>query len=350
MKLYSIGRLERRETWPVKLLFDLPRSLYCSIVLVSPMSRGLLFVAGVLAVVIAASGGVSGAHGGQVTVNTSVTDIDGSPADNAVILIGEDATLNKLRTDELRQLAENNPENLRVVDVDKSGYYNSSFESIEGEAAVALNHQGISRLHYFRGVNQTIEFQLRERRPQVIHGHIGSVSQDEDRAELFVNLVHNGEHPMRNLSVRLVTIPNGWSVSQAQTSGEYFEENRTLHWPTVEPGAEIDSTIVLNLPEDRSVGKHSIKVEAGSDTHNVTASKEIVEVLPEDTAEPTTSPPPGQEDDERTTVAATVAPSTDTSQPKPRVTTSTAPGLGAIAVFAAMLLSVVLLHCRVYGN
>jgi hypothetical protein len=230
-----------------------------------------------------------------------------------------------------------------VIDVDESGYYNSSFDSLEGEAAVALNDHGISRLHYFRGVNQTIGFKLHERRPQVIHGHIGSVSHDEKRAELFVNLVHNGEDPMRNLSVRLVSIPDGWSASEAETSGRYDEANRTLHWAAVEPGAEIDSTVILSVPENRSVGEYPVDVDAISETHTVTASDEIVEVLPENTAAPTTSPPPGDDPNERTTVAATVVPSTDTSQPNPTPTTSSAPGFDAIVAVGALLLGIPLL-------
>jgi hypothetical protein len=180
----------------------------------------------------------------------------------------------------------------------------------------------------------------------VIREHIGSVSQDEEQAELFVNLVHNGEHPMRNVSVRLITIPNGWSTSQSTTSGEYYQSNRTLHWATLEPGSKLDSTIVLSVPADRSVGEHTVIVDAQSDTHNVTASKETVEVLPEDTAEPTTSPPAGLDDEELRTVAGTRLPSTDTSQPDTVLTTASAPGFSVLAAFCSILVMSLLVSRR----
>jgi len=46
------------------------------------------------------------------------------------------------------------------------------------------------------------------------------------------------------------------------------------------------------VPENASPGDYTIELGAVSDTHRINVESETVEVLPEDTPNPTTTPPP----------------------------------------------------------
>ncbi|MFB6151016.1 MAG: NEW3 domain-containing protein [Haloarculaceae archaeon] len=235
-------------------------------------------------------------HGESVTVNGTVTGTDGAPAGDAVVLVGEDSALTAFSPDELRDLATDPPQNLTAVEVGRDGRFEATLGSLRAEAAVAVSDAGVSDLAYVRGENATLSLRLHERRPQTVHAHLGAVTADERRAELYVNLGNSGDATVENLSVSIGSLPDGWAVDDVATNGTYHPDNRTLTWPSVAPGAEVDTTVVLTVPEGTATGEYTVELRAESDTHLVDVAPETVEVLPEDTPAPRTTPAPSDEE------------------------------------------------------
>jgi hypothetical protein len=293
------------------------------------MRRSLRLALGVVVLAYTAAAASPAAvadHGGAVTVDGTVTGVDGAPATDAVVLLGESATLRELSPDELRRLAAAEPGNLTVVEVDSGGRFEATLESSRAEAAVAVSDAGISELVFVRG-DATLDVTLYERRPQTVHEHLGPVIGDERRAELYVNLHNNGETAVENLSVRLESLPDGWEVAGVETDGVYRSDGRTLHWWSVAPGDAVDTTVVLVVPEDAATGEYAVEMRAESDTHRIDADSVTVEVPPAETPGPTTVPPSPGEGTTRPPTATTATP-----------TDGAGPGFGTAATVAGLAL------------
>lgn len=312
------------------------------------MRHWAVLLVGVVILVGATGPGVRAEHGQAIRLNGTVTATNGSPAGDAIVFVGDDSTLSQFSTSELRDLADSNPRNLSVVSVAADGEFNTSIGSHRAQAAVAINPNGISRLKYIRNSTETLRFRLYDRRPQLIHEHLGAVAHDERRADLFINLQHTGDRPIQNLSVRLISIPTGWQIANVTTDGEYHSGNRTLRWRAVSPGREIDTTVELSVPEGTAPGDYSVGLQARSDTHRVRAATETVEVLPEETAGPTTSPPPVDDGNQPTPAARTTAPAAPmtTDKDTPASTSMTGTGFGFLSAGAALLILVSVFDAR----
>lgn len=288
--------------------------------------------------------------GDEVTVEGTVTGVDGDPAGDAVVLLGEDATLTKHSPDQLREFADSDPANLTVVEVDDDGRFETTVAWEDAEAAVALDDDGISDLAYARrsaresGGNVTLDLQLYERRPQTVHAHAGTISDGERRTELYVNLGNSDDVAIENLSVSL-SLPAGWSVADVTTNGSYHSGERTLTWSSVAPDGEVDTTVVLAVPEDETSGEYTVELRAESDSHRVDVESETVEVFPEDTPGPTRSP--GGDAEGPSTTAPPLTPtdrSTPTQSPSPA--NASGPGLEGLAAVTALALLAALLALR----
>lgn len=308
---------------------------------------GLLLLAAPLAggttVVGAGPDDIDRGHRHDVQISGTVTGMDGAPADDAVVLFGADATLTKFSPDELRDLAAADPANLTVVAADSEGRFEATVAWDRAEAAVALTDDGVSDLVFLGRENGTVDVRLYERRPQTVHAHVGAVSNDERRGDLFVNLVNSGDTAVENLSVTLVSIPDGWSVAEVETVGRYSAERRTLTWSSVAPGAAVDTTVVLSVPAGTPPGEYAVELRAGSDTHRVDVESETVEVLPEETPGPTTTPPPG---DRATPTSSPPSPATDGTGGTTPSADASGPGLGVAAAVTGLALATALLVRR----
>lgn len=288
-----------------------------------------------LVVVTALAGGglAAGAGSGdEVTVAGTVTGVDGAPATDATVLVGDDGDLTGRSTTDLRRLAERGPGELEmtVVRTDDGGRFETRVPWGHASAAVVVSDEGVSDLHPIRRENATLDVALYERRPQTVHAHLGGVAHDETRAELFVNLDNNDDTAVRNLTVELTALPEGWSVATVETAGRYDATSRTLTWPAVAPGDRVDTTVVLAVPDGTAPGEYVVDLRAGSDGHRIGVEPETVEVLPEETAGPTTTPG-------TTTTAGT---------PSPTPTDASAPGAGVAAALTALACLVALFGAR----
>lgn len=306
----------------------------------------VVVVALVVLVPFVASSPTAAEHENDVTVTGTVTGVDGDPATDAVILIGEDSTLTTFSPAELREVATDPPQNLTVVNAGSNGRFEATLGSLRAEAAVAVSDAGVSDLVYIRGENATLSLQLHERRPQTVHAHLGTVAADERRAELYVNLGNSGDATIENLSVTLESLPEGWTVTNVSTKGTYHPDTGTLTWSSVAPGTEIDTTVVLTVPEGAPVGTYTVRLRAESDTHRVGVQDETVEVLPEDTATPTQLP--GHDIDESSPTPdvgeRTATPSDEMARPDESSTGATGPGIGAVAAVVALVVLATLVH------
>jgi hypothetical protein len=281
---------------------------------------------------------VTADHNRQITVDGTVIGVDGTPTSEAVLLVGEDSALTSHSPDELRDLAARDPRNLTVVPVGSDGRFEATLHSRRAEAAVAVSDDGTSDLVYVRGEDTTLELRLHERRPQTVHTHLGGVAADERRAELYVNLVNSGDAPVVNLSVQVDSLPAGWSVAEVTTNGRYHSDNRTLTWGTVTPGGQVDTTVVLRVPEETPAGEYTVGLRADSDTHLVGVAPETVELLPEDTETPTPAP---DGDPNPSTSDAGADGGSQSAQPRgtdASSTPATGPGFGTVAAVVALAL------------
>jgi len=291
-------------------------------------ARALLTVCLLVAAVGATALTVGANHSDEVTVDGTVTGTDGSPAGDAVVLIGQDATLTTHSPAELLAIAEDDPNDPTGVPVADDGRFSTTLDSRRAEAAVAVSEDETSDLVYLHSENATLDIRLYDHRPQTVHAHLGSVAHDERRAQLFVNLGNSGETTISNLSVTLGELPDGWSVAEARTDGQYHATNRTLAWSSVGPSEEVDTTVVLSVPGDASAGTYTVSLSADSDTHRVDVSDETVEVLPEKTAGPTETVLPG--DGEETAASTSATPTS------PTATSASGPGMGLAVTLAAL--------------
>lgn len=308
------------------------------------MRRALLALVLLLGASVAGGLGAASPHRDDpVRVEGTVTGVDGTPAGDAVVLVGDDATLTKLSPDELRDVAADDPPDLTVVTVDDDGRFETVVTRRRADAAVAVSGARISDLVHLRGENATVSLRLYGQRPQTVHAHVGAVAYDERRADLFVSLVNSGDAAIENLSVRVAALPAGWSVAAAETDGRYHPADRTLAWSSVGAGEEVGTTLVLSVPENASPGPYTVELRAGSDTHRVDVADETetVEVLPEDTPGPTTT---ARYVGTRTTAGGgEPTPTRTTETAAPPSTDTSVPGLGAGASIAALALLVALL-------
>jgi hypothetical protein len=296
--------------------------------------RAITLAALVVATALAGGGLAAGAGpGDEVTVAGTVTAVDGGPAADAAVLIGDDGDLTERSTTDLRRLAERGPGELEltVVRTDDEGRFETRVPWGHASAAVVVSDEGVSDLHRIRRENATLDVALYERRPQTIHAHLGGVAHDETRAELFVNLDNSDDATLRNLTVELAALPEGWSVATVETAGRYDATSRTLTWAAVAPGDGVDTTVVLAVPDGTAPGEYVVDLRARSDDHRIGVAPETVEVLPEETAGPTTAPA-------RTPTAA--------GTPSPTPTDAAAPGAGVAAALTAFACLVALFGAR----
>jgi len=301
-----------------------------------PLVPALLVVLLLGAYALAGVAVVDGAPDERVTVDGTVTDADGAPASDAVVLVGEYAMLTKLSPADLREVAAGEPQDVTVVAVGDDGGFATTVAWERADAAVALDDDGISDVVRLGHDNATLSLALHERRPQVVHAHGSSVSHGETETRLFVSLVNNGDGPVENLSVAIEGLPDGWSVAGVETAGAYEATGRTLSRASVPAGAEVDTTVTLAVPADAAVGEYDVTLSAESDSHPVSVDGATVEVLAEETAGPTKTAVGG---DGATTTPADVSTAnptpTGTASPTPSPVGTTSPGFGALAAVGA---------------
>lgn len=284
--------------------------------------------------------------GDQVALQGTVTGTDGAPAGDAVVLIGEYSMLSKLSPDELRDVAADDPDGLTVVSVDGEGRFSATVSWKRADTAVALNDAGISDVERVGHQNTTLSFRLHEHRPQRIHATSVAVSADEHGGDLLLSLVNNGDATVENLSVTLASLPEGWSVGEVETGGVYHPATNTITWRSVPPGAEVDTTVVLTVPADAAVGEYSVDLRARSDTHPISVPPVTVELLPEETAGPTTtSLPMGDEETGTTAGGDGTATRSERSSRRSSTATST-PGFAVATAVVALALATGLLGRR----
>lgn len=282
-----------------------------------------------------AVGGAALAEAGStpepVTVEGTVTDVDGTPAANATVLVGDRAMLRKLSPDELRDVAADDPGNLVVLRTDADGSFAAEVPSPDADAAVALDDDGVSRVVRLGNQGATLALQLHEHRPQTVYPGSASLSVNESTTRLYVGLVNNDDVAIENLTVTVTGLPDGWSVAGAETNGAWDADDRTMTWADIPPGGEADAALTLEVPGTATVGSYAVALAAASDSHPVAVENATVEVRPERTPGPTRTSVPGGEGStptDRIARTTSLAP-TDTTTPGMGV------GVGVLALLGA---------------
>mgnify|MGYP006276340587 FL=1 len=278
--------------------------------------------------------------GDDVRVEGTVTGVDGDPAADAAVIVGESGTLRGRSTDELRTLASADPPNVTVVRAGDGGEFAASIDWDRADAAVAVSDRGVSELRILGRENATLTLRLYDRRPQTVFAHLGAVGHDERRGDLSLSLVNNGETTVRGLSVTVASLPDGWSIATVRGDGRYDPTNRTVEWSSVAPREEIDTTVVVARPATEAPGAYAVGLRAASATHRVAVENETVEVRPAETPGPTTAPPVHGGADEATadrrtsTGTATASASSPQSTAAPE-TTARSDGFGVATTVVA---------------
>lgn len=260
-----------------------------------PLVPALLFVLLLAGYAIAGVAVVHGGANGDVTVDGTVTGVDGDRAEGAVVLVGDAAMLEKLSPDELRSVAEDDPDDLAVVDVGSDGTFEATVPPSRAGAVVALSDDTISAVHRLGKRGATVDLTLHANRPLSVRASGASVSPGE-RTRMTIDLRNTGDAAVSNLSVTVAGLPDGWTVADAETGGTYHPDDRTVTWSKAAPGEGIDATLVLRVPGDAAHDDYVTSLRATSDTHPVDAGNVTVEVRPPETAGPTeTNLPKGNE-------------------------------------------------------
>jgi hypothetical protein len=279
--------------------------------------------------------------GDQVAVDGTVTGADGSVPGDALVLVGDRAMLTKLSPSELLSVAEDDPQNLAVVEVGEDGAFAATVPWKRADAAVAVSDAGVSEVVRLGHENTTVDLQLHERRPQTVYTAAASFAHDENRTRLHVSLVNNGDGAVEKLTVTVGSLPDGWSVAGVETDGSYDPAARTITWSSVAAGAEVDTTVTLAAPVDVDVGEYEVVFGAASDSHPVEIQDATVEKMPEDTAGPTKTVVGGDGGTPKYTDERTPSPRfTHTSTLTP--TPASAPGLGLLAAVVGLATGVLL--------
>ncbi|MXR41685.1 hypothetical protein GRX01_10090 [Halobaculum sp. WSA2] len=285
--------------------------------------------------------------GDDVRIEGTVTGVDGEPAADAAVIVGESGTLRELSTDELRALAAADPPNVTVARVGDDGGFAATVDWDRADAAVAVSDRGVSELRILGHENATLALRPHERRPRTVFAHLGAIGHGERRGDLYLSLVNNDETAVRTLSVRVTSLPERWSIAAVRGDGRFHPANRTIEWSSVAPGEEVDTTVVVATPATPSPGAYSVGLRAASATHPVAIENETVEVRPAETPGPTTAPPRTEGADatnatEREPSTATVTASDRSGTADAAGTTATGDGFGvATAVVATATVAAV---------
>lgn len=306
-----------------------------------PLVPTLLVVALLAAYGLGGTALVAGAAGADVTVEGTVTGPDGEPAGDAVVLVGEHGLLSKMSPSELRDVAADDPQDLAVVEVVENGSFSATVDRRHADAALALSDGGVSEVADVAS-GEALDLRLHERRPQTVYASAVALSHGERQTDLYLSLVNNGDEAVENMTMSVTSLPDGWSVASVETAGTYDAEAGRLTWSSVPPGAEVDTTLVLDVPADAAVGDYAVEFGATSDSHPVSAEDAPVEVLPEKTAGPTQTVfddgTPRDTDDGSETDAATPTETPGmTDGTTPTATPADSPGFGAVVALAALV-------------
>lgn len=294
----------------------------------------LLVVVG-LAVGVGSGVAAQPGPGDMVHLDGTVMDPTGTPVENASVLIGDFAMLDKLTPTQLREVAAGEPQDVRVVSVDEEGTYSTDVEWEQADAALALTTNRISKTARLSRENTTRDFQVYPNRPQQVYGHAGAVSADEDQSRLYIGLRNNDDISIQNMSVTISSLPAGWTISSVDTAGEYQSDTQKISWSEVPAGAEIDSTVHFSIPDDADVGDYTVKLTAASQTHQLDGESVMIERLPETTPGPTTTGVyggPGGDDQSGDTPAA----QSPTTTPKTKTTETSQPGFTSVVSMIAL--------------
>lgn len=299
-------------------------------------------VPAVLVAVLLVAYGVAGAAlaggaaaGDAVTVEGTVTGTDGAADDDTVVLVGEYAMLAKLSPSELRDVADDDPQDLTVVEVGPDGAFAANVSAARADGAVALSDDGVSETVRLGNQGATLSLRLHERRPQTVRTAATPAGPGEV-TRLHVDMHNNGDHAVENLSVALAALPDGWHVVDADAGGAYDADARALTWASVRASGHVDVTVSISVPEDAAVGEYVVGLRADSDTTPVAVENATVEVR-EETAGPTETRTGSLGGDEQT---ATETPVTATQSP----TGTSIPGFGVAAALVALAAAVLALR------
>jgi PGF-CTERM protein len=267
------------------------------------------------------------AAGDAVTVEGTVTGVDGAATSDAVVLVGEYAMLAKLSPSELRAAADENRSDLTVVEVGSDGTFAANVSAARADGAVGLSADGVSETVRLGNQGATLSFQLHERRPQSVHAAAAPTGPG-GVTRLHVDLHNDGDHAVENLSVTLTALPDGWQVVDTDTGGTYDAAGRTLAWDSVGAGDAAEATLTVAVPGDVAVGAYAVGLRADSDTNRISVENATVEVR-EETSGPTGTRTGSVGDDETTASETPV-----TATPSPAGTS--APGFGVVVALVAL--------------
>lgn len=225
----------------------------------------------------AQSVGQSATRTADATLSGTVTDGNGSAVGDAVVLVGSRAFFEKASPSQLRQAAEDDPQDVAVAETDADGTYSLTVgEGVDAEAVVAVSPAGVSRVRSF----EAGEMDLTIRTTKPLELQLSDANTEPGgRTTVEFRLKNTDDAAVEGLQVTLGKLPEGWNVVSGETeSGTFSSANRTFTWDAIEPGAWVGAEVRLFVAIDAERTTHELPVFATSATHDVAAGNVSVTV------------------------------------------------------------------------
>lgn len=290
----------------------------------------------------------------NATVSGEVVTADGAPADGAYVVL-EPVPADRVAeaTDGSRAVAESllrygmaEPDDVVAVRSGTEGTYRA--EVPPGDyvvVAVSERDWRVSRLHEVtveEGEEVDLDLVLDAERVQELEAETVD-AEPGGTVEVPLELLNTDDEPVQQLDLELAALPDGWTVEDVETDGNYDEDAGTVTWETVASGERAAATVTVGVPEDADTGRVSLLRAVDADSHFVewTLGPRVFVKPPDWTPPPTHTPSPATEPTDVDDATGEDA-GNDEDTPTdggPADDSTTAPGLGPLAAAVALLLA-----------
>lgn len=223
------------------------------------------------------AGPTAGTHGASVT--GVVTDADGDAVEGAYVLAQPafatalESAVNGSRPvgETLLDLARDPPRGVLVNTSRAGGAYLVDLSGQGRYDVVAVAADGsVSAIRTVEVGSNATELDLTVDGDRVLAVDGQDVAGTPGRTTAVSIAVENtDDRPVRNLSVSLGPLPDGWSVEDVTTDGSFDEATRTVRWERVAAGETATATVTLTVPEDAALDTYAIDLTADAATHYV---------------------------------------------------------------------------------
>ena len=101
---------------------------------------------------------------------------------------------------------------------------------------------------------------------QAVAAGDGGVGQGSTTT-LPIRVTNTDNEPVRNLTISLGELPDGWSVEGVQTDGSYKKGRGNVTWDTVGAGETALVNVTVSVPADADMRTYLVDIGADADEH-----------------------------------------------------------------------------------